>query len=322
MRGGIRGLSGNLNLTLLRTFVRVVEVGHAIAAARSLYLSQSAVSMQLTALSNAVGLPLLERVRGRWVPTAAGKELYESAREVLGLLDRLEQRIADLSLRQTGHVRLVSARIVADLALVPVLAGFTRARPDVRLDISIMGCREAETACSRREADVVLTAEPFDLEASAIYSIGDDEIVALLPLDHPFAVAPAVTVEQLAAGPLVLHGMRSTITALLRSRLGSRFEDLDIVHELPSTGTIVEAVEAGLGCSLLPRLLAERAMRCSRVVALPVDGVDLRRKIIAVTPLGAENEATRVFLAWLCATGDVLSGLDAETLPPARLHGV
>ncbi|TAM86980.1 LysR family transcriptional regulator [bacterium] len=316
MRGAIRGLSANLNLTLLRTFVRVVEVGHAAGAARALYLSQSAVSMHLAALASAVGLPLLERVGGRWIPTVAGKELYECAREVLGSLERLEQRVTDLSLRQTGHVRLVCTRVVAELALIPILEGFTRARPDIRLDVSVEGCREVEAHVSRREVDVALTAEPFEIEASVTYPIADDELVALVAADHPLALEASVTMEQLAAGPLVLHGTGSTIVALLRERLGNRFDDLEVVYELGSSGAVVAGVEAGLGCSLLPRLVTERAVHCAQVVALPVSDVDLRRKIIVATPLGeCGSAASRAFVAWLRSSAD-LSYLTARCRLP------
>jgi len=288
--------------------VRVVDLGHATDAARSLFLSQSAVSMQLAAISHAVGLTLLERVRGRWVPTAAGRELYECACEVLQSVERLEQRITDIAFRQTGCVRMVCTRVVAELVLAPILAGFPRSRPDIRLDVSLDGCREVEAKISRREVEVALTAEPFDAERSSTYPVADDELLAIFAADHPLAARASVTMDQIAAGPVVLHGIGSTILGLLRERLGDRFDDLHVLYELSSSEAVISCVEAGLGASFLPARVAKRATRWARVVALPVSDVGLRRKIIVATPAGETSAAAQAFIAWLRAAADVLAG--------------
>ncbi|HVA36250.1 MAG TPA: LysR family transcriptional regulator [Candidatus Dormibacteraeota bacterium] len=313
MRSALRGLSANLNLTLLRTFVRVVDVGNITAAARSLFLSQSAVSMQLTALGTTVGLPLLERVRGRWEPTAAGRELYESASEVLGIVERLERRVSDLADRQTARMTLSCTRIVAELVLAPVVAGFAQVRPDIRLDVSLSGCQEVQEQIARKEVDAALTARPFEVEQSVTRRIAGDELVALVAADHPLAAGESVTLDQMAVTPLVLHGAGSSIQGLLRERLGDRFDDLDVVHQLGSSEAVAACVEAGLGCSFLPRLVAERAARWARVVARPVSGVDLRREVIVATSLGETSAATGAFVEWLGAADHLSTLLGPST---------
>ena len=69
-----------LSVGVLRMFVRVVETGNVSAAARSLYIAQSAVSTQLAALARNVGAPLLDRSSGRSEPTAEGRLFFDTAR--------------------------------------------------------------------------------------------------------------------------------------------------------------------------------------------------------------------------------------------------
>lgn len=66
-----------LNFSLLPTFVRVVDTGNISAAARSLYVAQSARSAQIATLNRLAGTLLLEHVSGRWRTTAASPIFYK-----------------------------------------------------------------------------------------------------------------------------------------------------------------------------------------------------------------------------------------------------
>lgn len=320
MPRAIKSLVSGLNLSLLRTFVRVVEKRNISVAARSLFLTQSAVSMQITALHNLTGLPLLERVQNRWEVTPAGSELYERAREILATVDRLEQDLADMTLQRSGHVSVGSTRVVGELILAPIIAGFAQAHPDIRLDIDVCACRDIETSLAHRSVEVGLVADPFCCDDCATYKIGDDELVALLPAEHPLAGAPAIEIDQLLRTPFVLPTETSSVFALLRERLGDRCDDMDVLHFLGSSAAIVAAVEAGLGSSILPRLTAERGARWARVVHKPILGIDLRRNLLVAMARGRTSEPAETFVSWLRETPGLFSASGAITFAGLEHH--
>lgn len=305
-----KNLASNLNLSLLRTFVRVVEKGNITAAARSLFLTQSAVSMQITALNNLIGFPLLERIQNHWHVTPAGGELYERALEILGTVDRLEQDLADMTLQRRGHVSLSCTRVVGELILAPVILGFSQAHPDIRLDIEVCGCREIETALAHRATEVGLVADPFCCDECASDKIGEDELVALLPAEHPLAEEPAITIDQLLRTPFVFPAESSSVCALLRERLGDRYDDMEVLHFLGSSSAIIASVEAGLACSILPKLTAERGTQWARVVHKPILGVDLRRDLLLAVARGRTSEPVEIFVSWLRETPQLLNTAD------------
>jgi LysR family transcriptional regulator, low CO2-responsive transcriptional regulator len=85
-----------LQLVVLETTARL---GTCSKAAEALHLTQPAISMMNKKLSEAVGLPLLQSNKKRLEPTPAGDEVVRIAREVLVLLEELEERLAPM--RQT-----------------------------------------------------------------------------------------------------------------------------------------------------------------------------------------------------------------------------
>jgi DNA-binding transcriptional LysR family regulator len=85
----------NLDLTALRSFVTVIEAGGVTRAANQLHLTQSAVSMQLKRLEEALGQPLLDRAGRGVAPTGHGEQLLAYGRRILALNDEVWARMSD-----------------------------------------------------------------------------------------------------------------------------------------------------------------------------------------------------------------------------------
>jgi LysR family transcriptional regulator, low CO2-responsive transcriptional regulator len=93
-----------LQLVALETTARL---GSCSKAAEALHLSQPAISMMNKKLSEAVGLPLLQSNKKRLEATVAGEEIIRVARELLDLLEGLENKLAPLrDLPPLGKKRL------------------------------------------------------------------------------------------------------------------------------------------------------------------------------------------------------------------------
>lgn len=306
-------LASRLNMAPLRSFVRVVELESISAAARSLFLTQSAVSMQLSALNSMIGTPLLQRVRGRWKVTPAGSELYASAVEMLSEIGRLESNLADLSLVRGGHVTLASTRVVSEIILAPVIAGFTQAHPDIRLDVQLYGCKEIEHLLGKRQLDAALVADPFCCDDCTTYKIADDELVAVLPAEHRLVQQTGVTVADLAKERLVSLPQRSSVWSLLRERVGYLCDDFQVEHFVASSSAVVALVEAGVGCSVLPRRAAERGEKWASVVVRPIAGCNLRRNLLIAVSQSTATQPLDLLVSWLRRT-------NLNLFDPPRVH--
>ena len=121
----------------LAAFALVAEEGSFTRAAARLGVSQSALSHSVRALEKRLGLQLLARTTRSVSPTAAGATLLA---ELAPALERIERSLAEarnLRERPAGRIRLVIPRTATFLVLLPRLASFTNAYPEISLEVTL-----------------------------------------------------------------------------------------------------------------------------------------------------------------------------------------
>lgn len=309
MTSRMAAFSAGMTFSLLRSFVRVVESGNISAAARSLYIAQSAVSAHLATLNRLAGTTLLERVNGRWQTTASGATFYRRALEMIALLEEAERDLADIGGRVTGHVTLASTRTITDELLAELVYSFSGAHPDIRVAVKAGNRAEAERWISDGEVDFGLVAMPLGIKGIEIHPFANDDLVAVVAKEHPLAAHSAVDFRDLEGLPFVSFEPGSGVRALLEERLGDRFVQLDLRMQLNSNDALLSFVELGIGFTFIPIRTARRWTQGGTVAAMRVHGVDLRRELALVVRTDrVRSRAANIFVTWLNETyrkGDV-----------------
>lgn len=115
-------------------FVRSFEAGSFSAVAREMGTSQSAVSKQIAALENSLGVQLFSRTTRRLQPTAEALQLYEHVRQLLDAMDALKSASGRQAV-VSGTLRLTLPSSFAQRRIIPLLPGFLEKFPQVKLDI-------------------------------------------------------------------------------------------------------------------------------------------------------------------------------------------
>lgn len=147
----------NLDLTALRSFVVVSDVGGVTRAAGLLNLTQSAVSMQIKRLEEALGLALLDR-SGRGVAlTAAGEQLLGYARRLLALNDEALGRLTHQAYE--GEIVLGVPADVVYPVIPQVMQRFAAEYPRMKVQLVSSYTRRLKALFARGDADVILTTE-------------------------------------------------------------------------------------------------------------------------------------------------------------------
>lgn len=150
-------MARQLDLTALRSFVAVTDAGGVTRAAGFLNLTQSAVSMQLKRLEEALGADLMDRA-GRGVAlTAAGEQLLGYARRMLQLNDEALARLTGQSFE--GEVVLGVPSDIVYPAIPRVLRRFAQDYPKVRVSLVSSYTRRLKRLFGSGECDVILTTE-------------------------------------------------------------------------------------------------------------------------------------------------------------------
>src|SRR3954447_12397403 len=187
-----------IELRLLRYFAVVAEELHVGHAAARLYISQPALSQQIRALEDQVGLPLFVRHPRGVALTEAGEALLQEARDVLDRSDRLEKTVEDLRRGATATLTgAVPPR--APATLLPELLAPLRARhPDASVEVREMTTPEQLEALHAGSIDLGLVREPVEDSRLARRSLLVEPLGVSLPAGHPLADRESVALRDLA----------------------------------------------------------------------------------------------------------------------------
>ncbi|PMW94414.1 LysR family transcriptional regulator [Pseudomonas sp. FW215-R2] len=192
-----------MTLTQLEIFSLVAELRGFTLAAHRLGISQSAVSHALKSLEQELGVELLRRHQSHVELSDIGEQLLLRARAMLGLANTLRQEAADARGMKRGTLRIGSFGPTSSIRLLPsILRHYREAHPGIEVHIDEGPDRQVVQWLEERRIDigfVVLPEDRFDT-----FALVEDQMVALLPLDHPLATRDALTLKALCNDPFVL----------------------------------------------------------------------------------------------------------------------
>jgi DNA-binding transcriptional LysR family regulator len=278
-----------VDLRHLLTLRTVVDKGSFSQAAEELEISQPAVSFQIRSLEDRLGHRLLDRSGRRVTLTEPGEVAYRYARRIIGLEAELEREMGEIGSKVAGRLVIGSSTGPGEVLLPRLLGAFHRVHPDVRVSLVVS---DTQTVCERvlddeLELGVVGAARPH--RGLVFEPFVRDELVAIVPPDHPLASRDSVTLEELVAEPMLLQqegsGVRSVVEAAMREG-GLRDRDLHVAMELGLQQSVKAAVLDGYGITVISRLAVEREVAEGGLVALKLEGPGLERHFFAVRHAG------------------------------------
>lgn len=287
----------------LQTFLVIVDEGSFSAAARRLGITQPSVSEQIHALEEHFGQPLFLRQGRRTTLTVPGQRLREHGTRVVRALETLERDLAALRDGTGGVLTLVASPVPGESVLPRLLPLFQARHPGSVARLAIADTRTAIGRLLRQEVELAIIGGPFQHERCLVEVLGRNELVPIVPLDHPLLQVDGVTAARLAEEPLVLReegsGARTAVIAAFEAA-GVPAERVRVVAELGSTEAVLTAVGAGLGIGFVSAyaLVGDRAAASLRVPTV----LDLApgRDLVLVSergrPLSALATAFREFL--------------------------
>jgi DNA-binding transcriptional LysR family regulator len=232
----------NLDMDVLRSFVTGIDLGSFAKAAERLGRSQSAVSLQLKKLEEQVGEPLLRKEGRGLALTSAGEILLSYARRLLELND--EAVAATRGVAVEGWVRLGLVQDFAESWLPMLLGRFSRAHPQIKVDVLVDRGANLAEAVNKGELDISLSWGDYPTPRR--------QKVAEIPLRwigaQDFVLKTGLPV------PLVAFKQPCTFRQRAIEALDAAGMPWRIAFTSPSLAGLYAAVEAGLGVT--PRTAA------------------------------------------------------------------
>lgn len=239
-------------LKQLRAFCNAARLGSVTRAAEALFLSQPAVSLQLGALQNEMGVKLFERQGRRLSLTPEGEILYELAQPLMDGMDALDDEFRDRLRGMSAGELNIAAGSSTILYFLPLLVeAFRDAHPEVQLKLHNVTGKDGLAMIRSDEVDLAVGSMldvPGDLDYAPIRSF-DPMLIA--PLGHPLASAHPLTLEDLSPYGLILPPKRLTTYRLVDLVFRQRNVPYTVALEVGGWEIIKQYVAMGLGISIV-----------------------------------------------------------------------
>jgi len=248
-----------MELRQLRYLVALAEERHFTRAAAREHIAQPALSQQIRRLEAEVGLTLVERTTRRVALTDAGELLVARARRILAELDDAEAELGTLAGVKGGRLSVGALHTMGPVDLSLLLAAFHRNHPAVELTVREQSSEELAEMLRDDEIDLAFLSvtERIQSHGLELHRLVSEELLAVLPAQHPLAGRDGVALSELAGDPFISFRTGSRLRELLDSAAADVGFEPRIALESNESRRIRSLVSSGLGVAILPRSDAE-----------------------------------------------------------------
>ncbi|MCP2122353.1 UNVERIFIED_ORG: DNA-binding transcriptional LysR family regulator [Pantoea agglomerans] len=267
----------NNKLNAISTFLRVAEAGSFSAAARQTGIKQSAVSQQIAALEESLGVVLLHRTTRTMKLTEQGERYRRDMQLVLDAMREAERRLhpVDHSVQGRVHVQLPSG---LGQIILPHLLGLQRLHPELQLMISLDD-RLADLVTEGVDVAIRLSSEPPQAHAARVLARIEAALFAAPGFQAVHAVSELATLPHVRFSGIPLD-------APLRLISGEETVEINVntVFRANTSDALLQALASGIGIGGLQRPFAARALQAGTLVPVLPDWRLPERFLYAVYP--------------------------------------
>lgn len=286
------------HLTALKVFRTTAAAGSFAGAARQLGLSAAAVSKNIAELEAHLKVRLINRTTRSMSLTEAGAAYVERLARILDDLDEADAALAPVGASPGGVLRVSAPLTFALTCISPHIPTFMARHPNLRLELNLQDTRTD------------LIGEGYDLAIRGSDRLEDSSLVAreLMTMTHVLCGAPGyfaahgrpAAPEDLKAHECVQFTLSGHANKWTFRRAGrSVAVPIDGRYKVSSSIAVRDALLAGFGLSLVPRIYVEPELAAGRLEAVLADWEADRTPVYAVYPSRHLAAKTRAFVDFL-----------------------
>ncbi len=267
-----------MNLNQLYYFVKLAKLEHYTKAAAELNITQPSLSHAIAALEDELGTYLFEK-QGRNISlTKYGRFFLEYVEASLDTLENGIKKTKAMTSNTSGHIDLAFIYTLGTKFVPEVVSGFLADNPEKKISF---------TFSSENTSDIIrgLKEEKYDLAFCSyvpeekeidFVPVMDQELVVIVPLNHPLAEREAVHLGEITTYPFIAFTKNSGLRPIIASLFETINTQPNMAYEVEEDGAIAGLVAEGFGISVIPRIPLLDVMK---VKVLKIDYPTYKRTI-------------------------------------------
>ncbi|RMH80379.1 MAG: LysR family transcriptional regulator [Acidobacteria bacterium] len=268
-----------IDISKLKTFVAVADLGSFSKASEILYITQPAVTQQIKALERIIGAKLFQRQGGKIVLTDEGKRIYEIAKSLLADYESLMEEMARIKKDFKDTLFLGISTTLSEYKVPELLVEFHSQLPNISIRAMVDNSQHIEESVASGVLNLgIIEREPSERFSSIKWFM--DEVIFFVHPSHPFAERGEIEPEELYGVDLIFREVSSGTRKVVREeleRLGVAFEKLNIRIEINCGRSILSMVKRGYGTSFLSKGLIEKDLEEGSIVPVKIRGFNAVR---------------------------------------------
>lgn len=274
----------------LKVFCAVAETKSFSKASEIIHLTQPAVSLQIQALEELYETKLFDRSSTTITLTPAGEILYRYAKEILSLYASAAKDIGELTGLVKGSISLGASTTIGNHVLPTVLAEFRKNYPKIRVRLFVGNTKRIIELLNASTIDLGIVEGDVTRQKLRVEKLLQDELVVIVSPQHPWAKKKEISIFEVTKEPFIIREEGSGTRQIIEKYLGKHglgINDLKVVMMLGSTEGIKEAVESGIGISIISRWAARKENRYGALKLLSIKEERLYRDFSLISPKNA-----------------------------------
>jgi len=288
-----------LDLIELETFIAIVELGSFSQAALRMHVSQPSVTARVQRLEERLRTQLLKRTTRKVEPTKDGLRLYDKATQALHDLQKLVKEF-DKAANRGGHRVVVAATpMIAATTMPRLIHAYKQIYPDVRITLLDLQYREVVDQVRTGVADLAVIAFDGDSAKLNFQKLADEELLLVVPANHPLAVKKKLTLETVMRYPLMILDRYTELIATIEEECRKRDLPMRSLSEATQLNTLLGMLDAGNNITFLPRSMAQANAKHTRATLRVTDLKLTRQYGIVVAQKGGLSTAAQSFVRYL-----------------------
>lgn len=277
-------MSIRFDLTDLRLFLYVAELGSITQGAARANMALASASERIRASEEALGAPLLERKRRGVGLTPVGSALVHHARIVTQQLEQMRGELSGYANGLRGHVRVLANTVAITKLLPTAMAAFLSAHPNIDIELEDRPSREIGRTIAEGRADIGIVTEAVDpAEELEAFPMGEIRLVVAVPRRHPLSRRNKIAFREVLDHDFVGPPFGSALQDYLDHHAARTGRRVNARIRLNGFDSVCRMVESGIGITVLPETAARRFQRSMAIRVIPLsDKWALRHHVICV----------------------------------------
>jgi LysR family transcriptional regulator, regulator for metE and metH len=259
-----------LEIRHLRMLQAMARAGSVTRAASLLGLTQSALSHQIREAERRLGLSLFVQSSKKMQMTSAAESLTEEAGRILSQLERVEAEVTSAGAEQRHIVRIGCGAYSGYRWLPRFLKRFQESADDIDIEVVADATQRPLKALVERHIDIAVTSGTLDKTAVKSLTLFRDELILIMPPDHPLAGKSVIVARDLADQVYISYSDIPEKGHEYDSFLKPAQVTYRKMLKVELTEAIVELVIGGFGISILSKWAVSPYLRSGALVAAKI----------------------------------------------------